>query len=68
LIGDLTDVDVSQFLAYIEGEPLDTDTTLNAKAGWLARLSAPGYMDCTDWTAHETEQDAIDYLIETYGN
>ena len=34
--------------------------------GWGARLSAPGYMDCTDWAVFETEQEAKDYLAETY--
>ena len=34
--------------------------------GYGARLSAPGYMDCTDWTVFDTEQEAIDYLAETY--
>lgn len=37
------------------------------KIGWIARLSTPGCMDCTDWSAHDTEQEAIDYLEETYG-
>ncbi len=26
--------------------------------GVLSRLSAPGYMDCTDWTPADTEKDA----------
>lgn len=34
--------------------------------GYGARLSAPGYMDCTDWCVFDTEQEAIDYLEETY--
>ena len=34
--------------------------------GYGARLSAPGYMDCTDWVVFDTEQEAIDYLAETY--
>ncbi len=36
--------------------------------GHGARLSASGYMDCTDWTIHTTEHDAIVYLVETYGD
>jgi hypothetical protein len=35
---------------------------------WLARLSAPGYMDCTDWTMHETRAEAESYLVETFGD
>ena len=34
--------------------------------GYGARLSAPGYLDCTDWTVFDTEQEAIDHLEETY--
>ena len=36
-------------------------------SGYLARLSAPGYLDCTEWTAHETKQQAIEHLNEMYG-
>jgi hypothetical protein len=35
--------------------------------GWGARLSAPGYLDCTDWCVFDTEQEAVDYLAEEYG-
>lgn len=35
--------------------------------GWGARLSASGYMDCTDWTVFSTEEEARAYLEETYG-
>ena len=34
--------------------------------GHGARLSASGYLDCTDWCVFDTEQQAIDYLAETY--
>lgn len=36
--------------------------------GHGARLSAPGYMDCTEYTIHDTEHDAIVYLVDTYAN
>lgn len=32
--------------------------------GYGARLSAPGYMDCTDWTVFETQEEAEAYLKE----
>lgn len=38
------------------------------KSGWLARMTAPGYMDCTDWSAHPTEEDAESYLADMYGD
>jgi len=34
--------------------------------GWGARLSAPGYMDCTEWTLHESAEEAKAYLVDTY--
>lgn len=35
-------------------------------SGYGARLSAPGYMDCTDWAVFDTVQEAADYLLDTY--
>jgi hypothetical protein len=34
--------------------------------GYGARLSMDGYLDCTDWTIYETEQEAIDALEDMY--
>lgn len=56
----------SNFQDYCEGKILDPDAQLEIESGWLARLSAPGYLDCTDWTAHASEIEAQDYLIKTY--
>jgi len=50
------------FWAYEPGEHVIIDET----EGYGARLSAPGYLDCTDWVIFDTEQEAIDYLAETY--
>lgn len=37
--------------------------------GWFARLSAPGYMDCTEWQGpYETEAEALADLADTYGD
>jgi len=35
--------------------------------GFLARLSAPGYLDCTDWIPCDSEEDARAELREAYG-
>ncbi len=58
--GDLAD--------YVEGKVDEPDTIAEVKRGWLARMSAPGYMDCTDWSAHDTQQEAENYLNEYYGD
>lgn len=34
--------------------------------GFGCRLSAPGYMDCTEWAVFQTEQECLEYLDETY--
>ncbi len=34
--------------------------------GYGARLSAPGYMDCTEWTVFDTRAQAAEYLLEMY--
>lgn len=35
--------------------------------GWFCRLSAPGFLDCTDWTgSFRGKQDAMDYIEETF--
>lgn len=36
--------------------------------GYGARLSAPGYLDCTEWSVFETELEAIQFLLETYAD
>ena len=59
---------VEALLDYIEGKPLNEDDLCPVHEGWLARLSAPGYMDCTTWSAHETAKEASEFLNEMYGN
>lgn len=34
--------------------------------GHGARLSAPGYLDCTEWSVHDTEAEAAQELIDMY--
>jgi hypothetical protein len=46
----------------------DTAYSIDIQTGFGARLSAPGYMDKTDWTVFDTEEEAAKYLQETYGN
>jgi hypothetical protein len=62
----LTDDEREQTIAkiqpYVEGTPQSWE---NIK-GYGARLSAPGYLDCTEWNVFETEQEAREYLEENY--
>jgi hypothetical protein len=36
--------------------------------GFGARMSAPGYMDCTEWSVFDTAEEAEKYLEEAYGD
>jgi hypothetical protein len=56
--------DSSAFEDYCEGEVKSWELI----QGFGARLSAPGYMDCTVWAVFDTEAEANDYLDEMYGD
>jgi hypothetical protein len=47
---------------YAEGDVIG----VQLRTGYGARLSAPGYMDRTDWSVFDTEEEAQTYLEETY--
>lgn len=34
--------------------------------GYGARLSMPGYLDCTEWTVFDSRSDAAGYLLNMY--
>ena len=37
--------------------------------GFVARLSAPGYLDCTDWQGvYSSKEEALEELEEMYGD
>ena len=50
---------------------LENDITTNhghETAGFYCRLSASGYLDCTDWSGpFQTENEAVAELISMYG-
>ena len=55
---------ISKLSDYCEGT-IQEWTTIR---GHEARLSAPGYMDCTDWAVFDTPEQAEAYLEEMYGD
>jgi len=63
LTEDAREDSITQLQDYTEGEPQEWENV----QGYGARLSAPGYLDCTEWTVFDSEQDAEDYLEEMYG-
>lgn len=61
--------DGTQYLPaeYAAGVPAEYRDTIARYAGkYLAYLSAPGYLDRTDMTMHDTYDEAAAYLVETY--
>lgn len=53
---------VTEIQQYTDGEPESWENI----QGYGARLSAPGYMDCTEWAVFDTGAEAWDYLEEMY--
>jgi hypothetical protein len=51
------------YLQYTEGSRLEG---LSVREGYGARLSAPGYLDCTEWSVFDTKEEAEAYLDEYY--
>jgi hypothetical protein len=51
-----------RIMPYTEGLPKSWE---NVK-GYGARLSAPGYLDCTEWLVFDTDEEAKAYLDETF--
>jgi len=46
----------------------DMITDISEEKGWFARLSAPGYLDATEWSGpFDSEKEAEEYLDEMYG-
>ena len=76
IIHDTKEGDICAPLSYAEfTEKKDAAKAYNVpienvehKHGWGARLSAPGYLDATEWAVFDTKQEAAQYLLEMYGN
>jgi hypothetical protein len=49
---------------YAYGDP----ESVERKHGFVYRTSAPGYMDSSPWCAAETEEEAMQDLIDNYGD
>jgi hypothetical protein len=52
--------------AYVEGGG-ESVRSVSVRGGWGARLSAPGYLDCTEWSVFDTEEEARESVAEMYG-
>ncbi len=53
---------IAKLRPYLEGDLQSAEVV----EGFGARLSAPGYMDCTDWTVLVSREEAVEHLADTY--
>ncbi|WP_437230122.1 hypothetical protein SH661x_001794 [Planctomicrobium sp. SH661] len=52
-------------------QPFCENTTcysITKRFGWCVRMQEPGYLDSTDWSGFRTEREAIEYVLDTYGD
>ena len=73
-------VDGSEGTMYFDAEDFTKDQAIDAYefpqavdsveliVGFGARLSAPGYMDCTDWSVYGSLEEAQRELAEMFGD
>jgi hypothetical protein len=50
---------------YTENE---TVSTIKKIKGWGIRMSAPGYLDCTPWAVYGSVLEALEGLVQQYGD
>jgi hypothetical protein len=55
---------IEEFADNYDMEPEDVEVI----QGYGARMSAPGYMDCTEWAVFDSLEEAEEYLEEYYGD
>ena len=56
------DTTIEKIRPYVNGKPQSWENI----RGYGARLSASGYLDCTEWTVFDTAEEAETYLDENY--
>ena len=61
----LSDYDVADTIDRVLKDDGD-EVTFTLRAGYGARLSAPGYMDCTDFAIYDSAAEAAQALIDDY--
>lgn len=69
IVGEISAEDwPAQIANYLEGNILDPDEMPETVAGYFYRLSAPGYLDCTEWCGpFKTYRDAMGDCADQYG-
>lgn len=65
LLTELWEQAIDELDIYVECYS-DQWISIEVVKGWGARLSAPGYMDQTEWILYNSQQEAEDGLYEDY--
>lgn len=66
-VGYRDEVNAVRLLDYLPDTHVTSDIMRwEFKSGYGARLSAPGYLDCTEWVVLDTEDEAREHLCETW--
>ena len=60
------EVETDDGMTFLPVDDVGYDSRRRIINGYGARLSAPGYLDCTEWTVFDTEKEAREFLKETY--
>lgn len=53
------------WLQYYEGSKL---YNVSVREGFGSRFSAPGYLDCTEWSVYDSPEEALTELRDMYGD
>jgi hypothetical protein len=61
------DVELEKLKDYVDVADVGHIIDWELKRGYGARMSAPGYLDCTDWTVFDTVGEAREHLVDDYG-
>jgi hypothetical protein len=67
-VGMTLNPDYSELVEFLDVTNADDIYSCRVVDGYGARLSAPGYLDCTEWTVFETKEDALSFLDEFHGD
>lgn len=67
-IGRTVSTHVEALLNYLQGNPLNDDELCEVQEGWLGRMTAPGYTDCTEWSVYRSEAEAVAELEDMFGD
>ena len=62
----LTDDEREETIDKIRDYTSNTPESWENIKGYGACLSAPGYLDCTEWSVFDTAEEANEYLAEEY--